>query len=57
MKSPQPDATRLSSLRSRAYRIHLDDRRESFCALCIEDENTENAWLMSDTVRALDNYR
>ncbi|WP_170972472.1 hypothetical protein [Natronorubrum halophilum] len=44
-------------LQSRSYRITVDDGRESFFALSIEDVSSEDAWLMSDTVRALDNMR
>lgn len=44
-------------LTSQAYRITLDDGRVSFFALSIEDPENEDAWLMSDTVRSLDNAR
>ncbi|WP_201293928.1 hypothetical protein [Natronorubrum halalkaliphilum] len=45
------------SLQSRSYRITVDDGRESFFALSIEDVSSEDAWLMSDTVLALENMR
>ncbi|WP_169924351.1 hypothetical protein [Natrinema ejinorense] len=45
------------SLQSRGYRITVDDGRESFFALSIEDASSEDAWLMSDTVVALDGMR
>jgi len=48
----QPD-----HLTSRAYRITVDDGRDSFFALCIEDERCETAWLMSDTVQSLEGMR
>jgi hypothetical protein len=41
---------------SRAYHITLDDR-DSFFALSIEREGSETAYLMSDTVRSLDEMR
>ncbi len=44
-------------LRSRGYRITVDDGRESFWALCIEADTTEDAWLMSDTVVSLKHVR
>jgi hypothetical protein len=40
-----------------AYRITLDDGRESFDAVSIEEEGSETAWLMSDTVRSLESMR
>jgi hypothetical protein len=42
---------------SRAYHITLDDDRDSFFALSIEREGSETAYLMSDTVRSLDEMR
>ncbi|ELY49823.1 MULTISPECIES: hypothetical protein [Natronorubrum] len=45
------------SLQSHSYRITVDDGRESFFALSIEDASSEEAWLMSDTVVALENMR
>ena len=41
-------------LRSRGYHITVDDGRDSFFALSIERADSETAWLMSDTVLALD---
>lgn len=45
------------ALTSSAYRITIDEGRDSFYALCIEDPNLESAWLMSDTVRSLEATR
>ncbi|SEV88816.1 hypothetical protein [Natrinema salifodinae] len=45
------------SLQSRSYRITVDDGRESFFALSIEDVTCDDAWVMSDTVVALENMR
>jgi len=42
---------------SRAYHITLDDDHDSFFALSIEREGSETAYLMSDTVRSLDEMR
>ena len=44
-------------VRSRGYHITVDDGRDSFFALSIERPNSETAWLMSDTVYALDEMR
>ncbi|WP_306058289.1 hypothetical protein [Natronococcus wangiae] len=44
-------------LRSRSYRITVDDGRDSFFALSIEDAANDDAWLMSDTVLALETMR
>lgn len=46
-----------ASLQSHSYRITVDDGRDSFFALSIEDGSNEDAWLMSDTVVALENER
>lgn len=46
-----------ASLTSSAYRITVDGGRDSFYALCIEEPTRETAWLMSDTVRSLDELR
>ena len=45
------------SLTSRAYRISVDDGRESFDALSIEGDDPDTEWLISDTVVALENMR
>lgn len=44
-------------LSSQGYRISVDDGRESFFALCIEDPDNDDAWLMSDTVRSLEDLQ
>jgi hypothetical protein len=46
-----------ATITSSAYRITVDEGRDSFFALCIEDATREAAWLMSDTVRSLDELR
>jgi hypothetical protein len=45
------------SLTSEAYHITVDGGRDSFYALSIEVEDSETAWLMSDTVRSLSEMR
>jgi hypothetical protein len=40
-------------LTSNGYHISVDDGRESFYALCIENPDDEDMWLLSDTVRSL----
>ena len=46
-----------ASITSSAYRITVDEGRDSFFALCIEDSTRETAWLMSDTVSSLEESR
>lgn len=56
--SVDPSSSRQSGrLTSHGYHITVDDGRDSFFALSIEDPNDETAWLMSDTVRSLDAMR
>ncbi|WP_277553822.1 hypothetical protein [Halobaculum limi] len=50
-------ADRHLSLSSRAYRITVDDGRETFDALEIHDETRPEAYLMSDTVHSLESMR
>jgi hypothetical protein len=52
-----PEGAEGESLTSSAYHITVDEGRDSFYALCIEDPNLESAWLMSDTVRSLEAFR
>ena len=42
---------------SSGYRITLDEGRDAFYALCIEDPDHDGMWLMSDTVRDLQDAR
>ena len=56
--SPQPeDALEMTELTSQAYQITVDGGRDTFCALSIESPDKEDAWLISDTVRSLENMR
>ena len=58
MNDSTPDASRDgASLTSSGYRISVDEGRDSFYALCIEDPDEEGRWLMSDTVRSLRDAR
>jgi hypothetical protein len=58
VNTPESDATDESDgLVGRGYRITVDEGRESFFALSIEDPDSETAWLMSDTVRSLEEMR
>jgi len=52
--TPSDDTDQLTS---QGYHITVDDGRDSFFALCIEAQDSEDAWLMSDTVRSLDEMR
>jgi len=55
---PQPaDTAPADDLHSEAYHITVDDGRDSFCALSIESPENERAWLISDTVCALEQMR
>ncbi|WP_435195991.1 hypothetical protein [Natronomonas sp. EA1] len=49
--------TPVPALTSEAYRITVDEGRETFYALSIEEVGNDEAWLMSDTVCALAEYR
>ena len=53
---PTP-AVETDHLTSQGYHITVDDGRDSFFALSIEADDSDDAWLMSDTVRALDEMR
>ncbi|MEF8841200.1 MAG: hypothetical protein V5A62_06185 [Haloarculaceae archaeon] len=58
MKACEPtEGEEGAPITSSAYRITVDEGRDSFFALCIEDPTRETAWLMSDTVRSLDGCR
>ncbi|MFB1062582.1 hypothetical protein [Natrinema sp. H-ect4] len=50
-------AAQTGPVRSRGYRITVDNGRESFFALSIERVDSEDAWLMSDAAVALENAR
>ena len=52
-----PRADEGRRLVSRGYRITVDDGRDSFFAICIEEPDSETAWIMSDTVRSVDDMR
>lgn len=51
---PSPNG---ESLSSRGYKITVDQDRDSFFALQIEEVDNDEAWLLSDTVRSLENMR
>lgn len=55
MESTEQPAT--PTLTAEGYRITVDDGRDCFFALSLAEEGTESAWLMSDTVCALDAMR
>lgn len=44
-------------VRSRGFRITVDGGRESFFGLSIERTDNDAAWIVSDTVRSLDECR
>jgi len=45
------------TLTSRGYHITVDDGRDSFYAISIEDPDADDAYVMSDTVYSLDEMR
>ena len=58
MSDSTPEVVREDDvLTSSGYRISVDEGRDSFYALCIEDPDEEDRWLMSDTVRSLQDAR
>ena len=52
-----PSRPPVESLTSRGYEITVDEGRETFFALQIAAEDNKDAWIMSDTVCALENMR
>ncbi|MBX0286009.1 hypothetical protein [Haloarcula salinisoli] len=57
MPSQPPDTPPAAELQSEAYHITVDDGADSFCALSIESPENDQAWLISDTVTALESMR
>jgi len=51
------DPATLDPLTTAAYHVTVDGGRDSFYALSIEREDSDTAYLMSDTVVALDEMR
>jgi len=45
------------ALTSQGYHITVDDGRDSFYAISIEDPDVDDAYVMSDTVYSLDEMR
>jgi hypothetical protein len=45
------------TLTSQGYHITVDDGRDSFYAISIEDPDADDAYVMSDTVYSLDEMR
>ncbi|WP_226006260.1 hypothetical protein [Natrinema salinisoli] len=54
MTTPESRSDEGRTLSSRGYRITVDDGRDSFYAISLEDPDNDAAWIMSDTVRTLD---
>lgn len=57
VNTPDADLPHEISLRSRGYHITIEEGEDAFFALCIEDPDREEAWIISDTVHALDGMR
>jgi hypothetical protein len=55
--SGEPPSTNGEALASGGYRISVDGGRDSFFALQIEDPDEAEAWLLSGTVRSLEEMR
>jgi hypothetical protein len=52
--TPESRSDEGRTLSSRGYRITVDGGRDSFFAISLEDPDNDAAWIMSDTVRTLD---
>lgn len=50
VNTPESPSKKGEKLTSRGFRITVDEGRESFFAICIEEEGSDTAWIMSDTV-------
>ncbi|UHQ95991.1 hypothetical protein [Natrinema halophilum] len=57
MNSPESVSDEGRTLTSRGYRITVDDGRDSFFAICLEDPDSDTAWIMSDTVRSVEDMQ
>ena len=57
MPSQPQDTPPTAELESEAYHITVDDGSDSFCALSLESPENDQAWLISDTVTALESMR
>lgn len=57
VNAPKPSFDGEPDLVSSGYRITVDNGRDSFFAICIEEPDSETAWIMSDTVRSLERMR
>ena len=55
--APDPDPDGPPPVRSRGLRVTVDGGRESFFGLSIERTDSDAAWIVSDTVRSLENAR
>lgn len=56
-RDPDFDPDGPPRVRSRGFRITVDGGRESFFGLSIERTDNDAAWIVSDTVRSLDEHR
>lgn len=57
MTTPDPTLDGSQSLVSTGYRVTVDGGRDSFFAVCLEEPDRDGAWIMSDTVEALEEMR
>ena len=57
MNFPESAPVAGPALTSRGYHITVDDGRDSFYAISIEEPDEDDAWIMSDTVYSLDAMR
>ena len=57
MPSQPAETPPSAELQSEAYHITVDGGADSFCALSIESPENDQAWLISDTVAALESMR
>lgn len=57
MTPPETAPVAGPALTSEGYHITVDDGRDSFYAISIEEPDEDDAWIMSDTVYSLANMR
>lgn len=57
MNLPETAPVAGPTLTSQGYHITVDDGRDSFYAISIEDPDADDAYVMSDTVYSLDEMR
>jgi len=57
VNTPESAPVEGAALTSRGFHITVDDGRDSFYAISIEDPENDDAWLMSDAAHSLAEMR